>query len=47
MYINVYNHTQHILLRSFITWEAISTLYIGHDQAIIQENGYTQESPKV
>ena len=36
MYINVYSHTQHTLLRSTIACQLGSTSSIGHHQAIIQ-----------
>lgn len=33
---NIYNHTQHTILQSFITWQIVSTLKLEH-QAMIQE----------
>ena len=40
---DVYSHTQHTDLRSFITWQLISTLCMGHHQAIIQEHKCTHK----
>jgi hypothetical protein len=36
VYINIHSHTQHVL-RSYITWQLVLTLNVGHHWAIIQE----------
>ena len=43
MSIDVYSHTQHTALRSFITWQLDSAPSRGHDQAIIQEHECTHK----
>ena len=42
-HIDVCIHTQHTLLRSFITGQLVSTPNIGHHQAVIQERECIQE----
>jgi hypothetical protein len=43
IHVDVCSHTQHTLLRSFITGQLVSTPNIGHHQAIIQEHECIQE----
>jgi len=35
---NIYSHTQHTILRSFTTWQIVSTPKLGHHQAMIKEH---------
>jgi hypothetical protein len=43
MYVDVYIHTRHTPLRSFINWELVSTSSMGHNQAIMQDNECLQK----
>jgi hypothetical protein len=43
MLVDVYIHTRHTPLRSFINWELVSTPSIGHHQAIMQDNECLQK----
>jgi len=43
MYIDVYNYKLHTRLRSFITWQLVSTPSIGHHEAITQEQECIQK----
>ena len=43
IYTYVYSRTQHALLRSFITWQQVSTPNVGHHQVVIQEHDCVQK----
>ena len=43
MLVSVYSHTQHTVLRSFVTLKLVSTPIMGYHQAIIQENECLQK----
>jgi hypothetical protein len=37
MYINILNHTQHIAVKLYFTWQVVLALNVGRHQAITQE----------
>jgi hypothetical protein len=45
--INIYSHTQHFALQSYITWWLVLAMNVGHNQAIMQEleNAYRTSVP--
>jgi hypothetical protein len=42
MYINILNHTQHVAVQLYFTWQVVLALNVGHHQAITQEQENAQ-----